>query len=113
VSAAAVVAAFTATAGLTAATAFATAVVTNAVVAISVLLSVAACVGAVGLPVKAGLAENTTLPVPVVPATSLPWMASIIGTFRAGGSYLPVDADWPEVRLARVLGRSDCRAVAS
>ena len=47
---------------------FATAVVTNAVVASCVVFVAAAAVGAVGDPVRAGEADRTTLPVPVVPS---------------------------------------------
>jgi amino acid adenylation domain-containing protein len=36
----------------------------------------------------------------------LPWMAAIIGTFKAGGVYLPVEPDWPAARVASLLEQS-------
>ena len=54
----------------------ATAAVTKAVVAIWVVLSPDVAVGAVGVPVKAGDADNTTLPVPVDDVTPVPPLAT-------------------------------------
>ena len=53
----------------------ATAAVTNAVVAIWVVLLPAVAVGAVGVPVKSGDADNTTLPEPVAEVTPVPPLA--------------------------------------
>ncbi len=39
----------------------------------------------------------------------LPWMAAIIGVFRAGGVYLPVEPDWPAARVAALLDQSGAR----
>ena len=52
------------------------AVTTNAVVAICVVLVPGAAVGAIGVPVKVGLALNTVLPVPVDDVTPVPPFAT-------------------------------------
>jgi amino acid adenylation domain-containing protein len=39
------------------------------------------------------------------------WLACIVGIFRAGGVYLPLEPAWPEGRIAAVLDRSGCRVV--
>ncbi len=39
------------------------------------------------------------------------WLASIIGIFRAGGVYLPLEPSWPEGRIAAVLNKSSCHVV--
>jgi amino acid adenylation domain-containing protein len=41
----------------------------------------------------------------------LGWLACVVGIFRAGGVYLPLEPAWPEGRIAAVLGRSGCRVV--
>jgi hypothetical protein len=51
---------------------------TNAVVAICVVFVPLAALGAVGVPDKAGLALNTTLPVPVDVVTPVPPLATAI-----------------------------------
>jgi len=53
-----------------------TAVVTNAVVAICVVLVPPVAVGASGVPVRVGLAESTTEPVPVDAVTPVPPLAT-------------------------------------
>ncbi|HEX6754457.1 MAG TPA: AMP-binding protein, partial [Mycobacteriales bacterium] len=39
------------------------------------------------------------------------WVAAILGVFRAGGVYLPVEPEHPAERVATVLERSGCRFV--
>jgi amino acid adenylation domain-containing protein len=39
------------------------------------------------------------------------WLACVIGIFRAGGVYLPLEPAWPEGRVATALRRSGCRTV--
>ncbi|HET8642185.1 MAG TPA: non-ribosomal peptide synthetase, partial [Pseudonocardiaceae bacterium] len=36
------------------------------------------------------------------------WVAAIIGIFRAGGVYLPVEPDWPPARVELLLRQSGC-----
>ncbi|XXY48792.1 amino acid adenylation domain-containing protein [Sorangium sp. So ce269] len=38
-------------------------------------------------------------------------VAAILGVFKAGGAYMPLDADWPDQRLATALARSRARAL--
>ncbi|MFL6127651.1 MAG: non-ribosomal peptide synthetase [Mycobacteriales bacterium] len=40
---------------------------------------------------------------------SLEWLAAILGTFRAGGAYLPVEPGFPAERVAMLLEQSRCR----
>ncbi|CAM03548.1 amino acid adenylation domain-containing protein [Saccharopolyspora erythraea NRRL 2338] len=47
--------------------------------------------------------------VAVVTDRNLDWMASVLGVFKAGGCYLPVEPDFPADRIARTLRRSECR----
>ncbi|GGI83992.1 hypothetical protein GCM10011581_21510 [Saccharopolyspora subtropica] len=47
--------------------------------------------------------------VAVVTDRNLDWMASVLGVFKAGGCYLPVEPDFPADRIARTLRRSDCQ----
>ncbi|MER7014213.1 amino acid adenylation domain-containing protein [Saccharopolyspora sp. NPDC000359] len=49
--------------------------------------------------------------VAVVTDRNLDWMASVLGVFKAGGCYLPVEPDFPAERIARTLRRSECRYV--
>lgn len=49
--------------------------------------------------------------VAVVTDRNLDWMASVLGVFKAGGCYLPVEPDFPAERIARTLRRSECRWV--
>jgi amino acid adenylation domain-containing protein len=39
------------------------------------------------------------------------WLASVIGIFRAGGVYLPIEPALPEERIRQHLERSECRFV--
>jgi amino acid adenylation domain-containing protein len=39
------------------------------------------------------------------------WVAAIVGIFKAGGAYLPIEPDWPATRIATLLDQSGCRLV--
>ncbi|MFC9792854.1 amino acid adenylation domain-containing protein [Streptomyces sp. NPDC127584] len=41
------------------------------------------------------------------------WMAAVLAVLKAGGSYLPVDPDYPPDRIAAILNRAECRLVLS
>ncbi|MCX4803086.1 amino acid adenylation domain-containing protein [Streptomyces sp. NPDC058682] len=47
----------------------------------------------------------------VVTERNLDWMASVIGIFKAGAAYLPIEPHAPADRMARTLERSGCRLV--
>lgn len=49
--------------------------------------------------------------VAVATERGLPWMAAIIGVFKAGGVYLPVEPDWPGARVASLVRQSGARIV--
>ncbi len=49
--------------------------------------------------------------VAVVMERGLDWLAAVIGVFKAGGVYLPVEPGFPAERIAGVLTRSDCTRV--
>ena len=49
--------------------------------------------------------------VAVATERGLPWLASILGVFKAGGVYLPVEPDWPAVRVAGLIEQSGARHV--
>ena len=51
--------------------------------------------------------------VAVVSERNLDWMASVIGVFKAGGVYLPIEPHFPADRIARMLSRADCRFVVT
>ncbi|AUX42315.1 peptide synthetase [Sorangium cellulosum] len=38
-------------------------------------------------------------------------VAAILGVFKAGGAYMPLDAEWPDQRLATALAQSKARAI--
>ncbi|WP_432017731.1 non-ribosomal peptide synthetase [Streptomyces hydrogenans] len=56
-----------------------------------------------------GLRREDT--VGVVLPRDLYWMAGVLAVFKAGGTYLPVDPDYPSERIATMLGRAACRVV--
>ena len=62
------------------------------------------------------LAENGVCPGDVV-GVLLPrsprWAAALIGTLRAGATYLPLDPSWPEERRALVLADAGAHTVVS
>ena len=49
--------------------------------------------------------------VAVVAERDLEWMAAVIGIFKAGGAYLPIEPHFPADRIARTLTRAGCRVV--
>ncbi|XUM05350.1 AMP-binding protein [Streptomyces venezuelae ATCC 10712] len=49
--------------------------------------------------------------VAVVLPRDLYWMACVLAVLKAGGTYLPVDPDYPPERVATMLGRAACRVV--
>lgn len=49
--------------------------------------------------------------VAVVAERDLEWMAGVIGIFKAGGAYLPIEPHFPADRIARTLIRAGCRMV--
>ncbi|WAP56741.1 non-ribosomal peptide synthetase [Streptomyces sp. S465] len=49
--------------------------------------------------------------VAVVTERNLHWMAAVIGVFKAGAAYLPIEPQAPADRMARTLVRADCRLV--
>src|SRR5207247_3549458 len=49
--------------------------------------------------------------VAVVTERNLDWMAAVLGNFKAGGAYLPIEPHFPADRIARMLSRSGCRLV--
>ena len=49
--------------------------------------------------------------VAVVTERNLDWMAAVIGIFKAGGAYLPIEPHFPADRIARTLTRAGCRVV--
>ena len=49
--------------------------------------------------------------VAVVSERNLEWMAAVIAIFKAGGTYLPIEPQFPDERIARTLERAGCRLV--
>ena len=49
--------------------------------------------------------------VAVVAERDLEWMAAVIGIFKAGGAYLPIEPHFPADRIARTLTRAGARMV--
>src|SRR3989442_4096309 len=47
--------------------------------------------------------------VAVVTERNLDWMAAVLGIFKAGGAYLPIEPHFPADRVARMLSRAGCR----
>ncbi len=79
---------------------FAISVRTNSVVAICVVLVANAAVGAVGVPVNAGLVDNTTNPVPVELLVPVPPLAILNGVVKLN---VPVDIAVAEIVPAAKL----------
>jgi non-ribosomal peptide synthetase-like protein len=50
-------------------------------------------------------------PVAVVSERNLDLMAAVIAIFKAGGTYLPIEPQFPAERIARTLARAGCRLV--
>ncbi|WP_448623628.1 non-ribosomal peptide synthetase [Geodermatophilus sp. URMC 64] len=49
--------------------------------------------------------------VAVVTERNLDWLACVLGIWKAGCAYLPLEPQFPAGRLAAALGRSECRLV--
>ncbi|MFH7599304.1 amino acid adenylation domain-containing protein [Streptomyces racemochromogenes] len=49
--------------------------------------------------------------VAVVTERDLDWAAAVLGVFKAGGAYLPVEPHFPASRIETMLRRSGCRQV--
>jgi non-ribosomal peptide synthetase-like protein len=49
--------------------------------------------------------------VAVVSERNLDWMAAVIAIFKAGGTYLPIEPQFPAERIARTLARAACGLV--
>jgi amino acid adenylation domain-containing protein len=49
--------------------------------------------------------------VAVLAERSIPLLAALLATFKAGGAYLPLDPQHPPSRLHHILGHSRCRLV--
>ncbi|SFS90686.1 non-ribosomal peptide synthetase [Saccharopolyspora flava] len=47
--------------------------------------------------------------VAVVTERTPDWLASVLGVFKAGGCYLPLEPHFPAGRMARTLTRAECR----
>jgi len=47
----------------------------------------------------------------VVTERNLEWAAAVLGVFKAGGVYLPVEPHFPADRIANMLSRAGCRLV--
>ncbi|MEV5892553.1 amino acid adenylation domain-containing protein [Nonomuraea fuscirosea] len=47
--------------------------------------------------------------VAVISRRSPDWLAAILGIFKAGGVYLPIDPAYPDERIADLVRRSGCR----
>src|SRR5262245_25715197 len=47
----------------------------------------------------------------VVTERNLDWMAAVLGIFKAGGAYLPIEPHFPADRIVRMLSRAGCRLV--
>ncbi|MFI5557872.1 amino acid adenylation domain-containing protein [Amycolatopsis japonica] len=60
-----------------------------------------------GALLAAGLLPESV--VAVISQRSLDWLAAILGIFKAGGVYLPIDPAYPDERTADLLRRGDCR----
>jgi amino acid adenylation domain-containing protein len=49
--------------------------------------------------------------VAVVAERNLDWLVAVLGIFKAGGAYLPVEPHFPADRIAMMLARAECRLV--
>ncbi len=49
----------------------------------------------------------------VVTKRNLNWMTAVLAIFKAGGTYLPIEPQFPHDRIATTLFRSGCRLVVS
>ena len=44
----------------------------------------------------------------MVTERNLDWMAAVLGVFKAGGVYLPIEPHFPAGRIATTLSRAGC-----
>jgi amino acid adenylation domain-containing protein len=51
--------------------------------------------------------------VAVVTERNLDWLAAVLGIFKAGGVYLPIEPHFPADRIATTLNRAHCRLVVT
>ncbi|MFD1047700.1 AMP-binding protein, partial [Kibdelosporangium lantanae] len=51
--------------------------------------------------------------VAVVTERNLDWLAAVVGVFKAGAAYLPIDPQFPAERIVSTLEQSECRLVLS
>lgn len=51
--------------------------------------------------------------VAVVTERDLDWLAAVIGVFKAGAAYLPIEPQFPAGRIESTLSQSECRLVLS
>jgi amino acid adenylation domain-containing protein len=51
--------------------------------------------------------------VAVVCERNLDWMAAVLGIFKAGGVYLPIEPNFPADRITHILTRADCGLVVT
>ncbi len=58
-----------------------------------------------------GYGVNTDTFVALYLKRSIEMLAAIIGVFKAGGAYLPMEMEWPVTRLAYILENSEPRVV--
>lgn len=49
--------------------------------------------------------------VAVVTERNMDWMAAVLGIFKAGGVYMPIEPHFPADRIASMLSRSECKIV--
>jgi amino acid adenylation domain-containing protein len=49
--------------------------------------------------------------VAVVTERNLDWMAAVLAIWKAGGTYLPIEPQFPSGRIAAALSRAECRLV--
>src|SRR5207247_9998303 len=47
----------------------------------------------------------------VVTERNLDWLIAVLGIFKAGGAYLPIEPHFPAERIARTPSRAGCRLV--
>jgi amino acid adenylation domain-containing protein len=51
--------------------------------------------------------------VAVVTERNLDWLAAVVGIFKAGAAYLPIEPQFPAERIVSTLDQSECRLVLS
>ncbi|TSB31515.1 non-ribosomal peptide synthetase [Streptomyces benahoarensis] len=56
---------------------------------------------------RSGLGDEDV--VAVLTERNLAWLGAVIGVFKAGGVYLPIEPNFPAARISAMLDRSACR----